>query len=83
VEELILHAMARNPADRYPDARIMQAELNHPENIKITGRAERAVKPVVTAGIWRAMRFYFYAAVIPILLVLFFILKAHIHIGWH
>jgi serine/threonine-protein kinase len=78
VEEIIMHAMARNPADRYPDARVMQAELNHPENVKVTGRAERAVKPVVSNSIWKGIQMYVYAALIPILLVLFFILKQHI-----
>jgi serine/threonine protein phosphatase PrpC len=78
VEELIMHAMARNPADRYPDARVMQAELNHPETIKVTGRAERAVKPVMATGIWHGIKLYVYCAVIPIVIVLFFILKQHI-----
>jgi serine/threonine protein phosphatase PrpC len=78
VEELIMHAMARNPADRYPDARVMQAELNHPENIKVTGRAERAVKPVMTNSVWQGIKLYVYCAILPIAVVLFFILKAHV-----
>jgi hypothetical protein len=82
VEELIMHAMARNPAERYPDARVMQVELNHPENIKVTGRAERAVKPVLSNSIWKGIRMYVYAASIPILVVLFFILKQHLHLKW-
>jgi serine/threonine-protein kinase len=80
VEEIIMHAMARNPADRYPDARVMQAELNHPENVKVTGRAERAVKPVVSNSIWKGIQLYVYAAAIPIIVVLFFILKSRISI---
>jgi serine/threonine-protein kinase len=77
-EELIMHAMARNPADRYPDARVMQAELNHPEAIKVTGRADRAVKPVITNGIWTSIKLYVYCAVVPIALVLFFLIKQHL-----
>jgi serine/threonine-protein kinase len=78
VEEIIMHAMARNPADRYPDARVMQVDLNHPQSVKVTGRAERAVKPVVSSGIWQGIKLYVYAALIPIAVVLFFLLKQHV-----
>jgi serine/threonine-protein kinase len=79
VEELILHAMARDPNDRYPDAREMRLELQNPESIKITGRADRAVKPSVSTGIWKSLRIYVFAACIPLLVLLFFLVKKHLH----
>ncbi len=78
VEEIIMHAMARNPADRYADARVMQAELTHPENVKVTGRAERAVPPSPVRTASRMIRIYVLAALIPIAVVLFFLIKAHV-----
>ncbi len=81
VEEIIMHAMARNPADRYPDARVMQAELAHPENVKVTGRAERAVAPSPVKGTWRRARLYVAIVAIPILIVVFFLIKAHVHVN--
>jgi len=37
VEEIILHAMAPNPIDRYPSAAAMKAELDSPESVQVTG----------------------------------------------
>jgi serine/threonine-protein kinase len=37
VEEIILHAMAPNPSDRYPSATAMKAELDSPESVRVTG----------------------------------------------
>lgn len=47
VEEIVLHAMAREPADRYANATEMKHDLDHPELVQVTGRAERlqAVQP--------------------------------------
>jgi len=45
VEEIILHAMERNPADRYPSAAAMKAELDNPDSVVLTGRHERLQPP--------------------------------------
>ncbi|HXX93550.1 MAG TPA: protein kinase [Planctomycetota bacterium] len=45
VEEIILHAMERNPADRYPSAAALRKELEAPESVPLTGRFERLQKP--------------------------------------
>src|SRR5207302_6389359 len=37
VEEIILHAMTRDPADRYASAREMKADLDHPDAVVVTG----------------------------------------------
>jgi serine/threonine protein kinase len=56
IEEIILHAMARNPADRYASAAQMKAELDDYERVKITGRCRRLepTKPWTEGDIaWR------------------------------
>jgi serine/threonine-protein kinase len=45
VEEIVLHAMERNPADRYPSAAAMKAELDNPDAVALTGRHERLRPP--------------------------------------
>jgi serine/threonine protein kinase len=37
VEEIILHAMAPRPSDRYSSAAAMKAELDFPETVQVTG----------------------------------------------
>ncbi len=37
IEEIILHAMAPNPRDRYGSAAAMQAELDFPGTVQVTG----------------------------------------------
>jgi serine/threonine-protein kinase len=44
VEEIMLHAMARNPLERYQSVREMKEELDHPDQVAITGRASRLVE---------------------------------------
>jgi len=38
IEEIILHAMAPRPSDRYSSAAAMKAELDVPERVKVTGK---------------------------------------------
>ena len=41
LEELVLHAIERRPGDRYASAAAMLEDLEHPENVHVTGRAHR------------------------------------------
>lgn len=41
LEEIILHAMERDPNDRYPKAAGMMAELEEPGTVPLTGRCDR------------------------------------------
>jgi serine/threonine-protein kinase len=50
VEEIILHAMARLPQDRYSSALEMKNELDHPETVQLTGRCDRLVVPNPVSG---------------------------------
>jgi serine/threonine-protein kinase len=45
VEEIILHAMEREPSKRYPTAAAMKAELDNPEGVQVTGRCDRLQAP--------------------------------------
>ena len=44
-EEIVLHAMQRNPAERYPTAAAMKADLDSPEDVEITGYCDRLQAP--------------------------------------
>lgn len=39
IEEIILHAIEREPADRFASAAAMKAELDSPETVTVTGRS--------------------------------------------
>ena len=43
-EEIVLHAMDRNPANRYASAADMQAELDNLSKVKVTGRCDRVTE---------------------------------------
>ncbi len=45
VEEVILHAMEREPSKRYPTAAAMKAELDNPGGVQLTGRCDRLQAP--------------------------------------
>ena len=75
VEEIILHAMARRPEDRYPTAQAMKAALDQPAAVQITGRRDRLEAPKAWRVKWQSMRTFVYAILFPvILLIIFFVL---------
>jgi serine/threonine protein phosphatase PrpC len=78
VEEIILHAMARLPQDRYPDALTMKAELDSPEKVQLTGRATRLVRPNPLYGRWKKIRFVAIFVAIPLLVFGGFWLHKHV-----
>jgi serine/threonine-protein kinase len=45
VEEIILHAMERDPDKRYQTAKAMKAELDNPVSVQLTGRCDRLQAP--------------------------------------
>ena len=53
VEELVLHAMEREPNRRYPSAAAMKLELEEPQWVEVTGRAERVQLPSEASSRWR------------------------------
>lgn len=52
IEEIILHAMERDPANRYPSALAIKADLAAPDNVIITGRANRLQVPAPLKSRW-------------------------------
>jgi serine/threonine-protein kinase len=50
LEEIILHAMERHPADRFPSAAAMKAELDDYEKVELVERFRRLQKP----QLWRS-----------------------------
>jgi serine/threonine protein kinase len=53
LEEIILHAIERSPRNRYQTAAEMLADLNAPERVAVTGRAERLHPRSLRAQRWR------------------------------
>jgi serine/threonine protein phosphatase PrpC len=69
VEEIVLHALERQPFDRYPTAAAMKQELDAPEKVHVTGRCDRLRPPAVWQGNWQKIRLYVLATLVPILTV--------------
>ena len=53
VEEIILHAMERDPGKRYPTAEAMKEELEHPEAVQLTGRCHRLQRSSAWKRHWK------------------------------
>jgi len=71
VEEIVLHAMARNPDERYPTALAMKKDLDDPDSVEVTGRASRLVAPKSPiSGNIRQYRLVAISIAIPILIAL-------------
>ena len=74
VEEIMLHALARDPDDRYRTAAAMKADLLAPERVQVTGRADRLMAPSLGSQHWRVARIVVIALMIPVLLFFAFLL---------
>jgi serine/threonine-protein kinase len=68
IEEITLHALARDPGDRYETAAAMKAELVAPERVRVTGRADRLKVPVLGSRHWHVARIMVIAFLVPVLL---------------
>ncbi len=84
VEEIVLHAMARDPNQRYATALAMKHDLDNPDAVQVTGRADRLVEPVAWRGRWARLKWYILAGVVPVLIILLFYVSYVIkkHIRW-
>jgi serine/threonine-protein kinase len=80
-EEIILHAMARKPDDRYASAADLRRDLDYPMEVQITGRADRLqpVKPIST-GLRRYFPLFLAAGVVILFFAIFLLSKLRIHI---
>ncbi|MGA2069534.1 MAG: protein kinase [Thermoguttaceae bacterium] len=78
VEEIILHALERQPFDRYPSAAAMRAEMENPDSVVLTGRHERLRPQVPWRSHWRSMRLVVLAVLLPVLLLGALLLVAYL-----
>lgn len=78
VEEIVLHAMARDPKERFQTALAFKQELDNPEAVAVTGRADRLVEPVAWKGGWTRLRWYVAAVALPVVIFLAFFLMKHL-----
>jgi serine/threonine-protein kinase len=69
VEEIILHALERQPFDRYPSAAAMKAELDNPGSVVLTGRNERLRPQVSWRSRWHWLRLALLALLVPLALL--------------
>ena len=76
LEEIILHAMEREPRNRFNSAREMREELLNQDRVIITGRVDRLQKPKPWKSKWRSIGFYIAMALIPVLVVIIIFLLA-------
>jgi len=79
IEEIILRAMQRDPARRYPTAAAMQADLDAPAQVQVTGLCDRLEKSTPGKRAWLRVRYVTLTGVVPVvtLLLLFLLLWHH------
>jgi len=53
-EEIVLHAMERDPKKRHPSASALREELEHPEQVALTGRWQRLKTPSKWRRYWKS-----------------------------
>jgi len=74
IEEIILHAMERDPKKRYQSAAAMKAELDDPASVLLTGRYERLQKPSLTRRGWKKAIWISLAILFPLVILILLIL---------
>ncbi len=67
LEEIILHAMEREPHRRYQSAAAMKAELDDPESVRKTGRHHQLKSPKIWKTRWQGTRLIILSAAVPLL----------------
>jgi serine/threonine protein phosphatase PrpC len=83
LEEIILHAMEREPHRRYASAADMKRELDNPETVKVSGRHHHLRSPKVWKAKWQGSRLIVLSAVVPLLLFAGALFLTHCHGGGH
>ncbi len=69
VEEIILHAMERDPRKRYQTAADMKAELDNPAAVQLTGRCERLQEVSLGKRQWKKIFWVALGITIPIVIL--------------
>jgi serine/threonine-protein kinase len=81
VEEIILKAMARDPAERYADAMAMKHDLDHPDQVPVTGRADRLQEVQPWKSGWQRHRMIFIAVAATLLVFAIVWVSTHVNIS--
>jgi serine/threonine protein kinase len=78
-EEIVLHAMERDPDKRYSTAAAMKAALETPRSVTVTGRCDRLEVSTVWRRRWRKFRYVAFWITVPLVVqvLLFFLLWHH------
>ena len=79
LEEIILHAMEREPHRRYQSAAAMKAELDDPESVKLTGRHHQLISPKIWKARWQGSRLVILSAALPLLVFGGALIFTHCH----
>jgi serine/threonine-protein kinase len=74
VEEIILHAMERDPKNRYQSAAAMKAELDNPAAVQLTGRCDRLQAPTWSKRGWKKVLWIVLAVSVPLAILILLIL---------
>jgi serine/threonine-protein kinase len=74
VEEIVLRAMAREPVDRFQSAAELKTAIDAPDQVVVTGRAERLQKPMPWKSRWRSVRIIAISILVPVVLFYLFFL---------
>jgi serine/threonine protein phosphatase PrpC len=77
VEEIILHAMERDPRKRFQSAKEMKEQLEDLSLVKVTGRHNHLRAPRITNMRWHSMRLYVFCGTIPFIIFGLLLLLAH------
>jgi serine/threonine protein phosphatase PrpC len=72
IEEITLHALARDPGSRYRSAAGMKADLDHLERVELTERHQRLESPQIWRTRWRLGPLIAGFVILQIFLVLLF-----------
>jgi len=79
LEEILLHALERDPARRFVSAEEFRKALEHPEGVTVTGRASRLTPPTACKILWRGAQDFVWAL---LGILLFFALMIFVAWKW-
>ena len=79
IEEIILHAMEREPHRRYASAAAMKADLDNPDAVKLTGRHQYLQSVQGWKTRWQRSKLFILSALLPLLafLIGFILFRCH------
>jgi serine/threonine protein kinase len=69
-EEIVLRALRRDPADRYPSAAAMKDDLDHPERVVVSGICDRLQPVTRWRRTLRLVRYIAMTGLVPVALLL-------------